>query len=56
MLVMLSWYQKEELLASLLILHVFYYVLPLAAALVMLGAREIRMAPYAWLNRRSALR
>jgi len=56
MLVMLSWYQKEELLASLLILHVFYYVLPLAVALVMLGAREIRLAPFASLNRRSALR
>jgi len=45
MLVMLSGYAKEELLASLLILHVLYYVLPLLAALVMLGAREIRLAP-----------
>jgi uncharacterized membrane protein YbhN (UPF0104 family) len=52
MLVMLPQYQKEELLASLLLLHVLYYVLPLAAALLMLGAREIRLAP----NWRSALR
>jgi len=44
MLIMLSQYQKEELLASLLVLHVLYYVLPLAAALVMLGVRETRLA------------
>lgn len=44
MLLMLSQYQKEELLASLLILHVLWYLLPLAAALVMLGAREARLA------------
>jgi uncharacterized membrane protein YbhN (UPF0104 family) len=43
MLIMLSQYQKEELLASLLILHVLYYVLPLAVALVMLGMRETRL-------------
>jgi uncharacterized membrane protein YbhN (UPF0104 family) len=45
MLVMLSQYQKEELLASLLILHVFYYLLPLAGALVVLGLRETRFVP-----------
>jgi CBS domain containing-hemolysin-like protein len=40
MLVMRSQYQKEELLASLLILHFLYYLLPLAKALLMLGVRE----------------
>jgi len=44
MLVMLSPYQQEELLASLLILNVLYYVLPLAVALVMLGVRETTLA------------
>jgi uncharacterized membrane protein YbhN (UPF0104 family) len=44
MLAMLSQYEKEELLASLLILHVLYYVLPLAMALVLLGVRETRLA------------
>jgi uncharacterized membrane protein YbhN (UPF0104 family) len=43
MLVMLSHYQKEELLASLLILHVLYYVLPLAVALMMFGLLETRL-------------
>jgi uncharacterized membrane protein YbhN (UPF0104 family) len=45
MLVLLPQYQKEELLASLLILHVLYYVLPLAAALVIFGVRETRLTP-----------
>jgi uncharacterized membrane protein YbhN (UPF0104 family) len=44
MLAMLSQYEKEELLASLLILHVLYYVLPLAMALALLGVRETRLA------------
>jgi glycosyltransferase 2 family protein len=44
MLVMLPQYRKEELLASLLILHVLYYVLPFLAALVMFAVREIRSA------------
>jgi len=40
MLVLLPQYQKEELLASLLILHVLYLVLPLTIALVLLCGRE----------------
>jgi uncharacterized membrane protein YbhN (UPF0104 family) len=51
MLAMLSQYEKEELLASLLILHVLYYVLPLAMALALLGVRETRLA-----TRRTKLR
>lgn len=41
MLVLLPQYRTEDLLASLLILHVLYFVLPLAAALLVLGVREI---------------
>jgi glycosyltransferase 2 family protein len=44
MLILLPQYRKEELLGSLLILHVLYFVLPLAVALLMLAAREIRRA------------
>jgi hypothetical protein len=44
MLVMLSQYQKVELLASLLLLHFLYLVLPLAVALLVLGVRETGLA------------
>ena len=44
MLILLPQYQKDELLGSLLILHVLYFVLPLAVALVMLAVRELRLA------------
>jgi uncharacterized membrane protein YbhN (UPF0104 family) len=44
MLILLPQYQKEELLGSLLILHVLYLVLPLAVALLMLAVREMRLA------------
>ena len=44
MLILLPQYQKEELLGSLLILHVLYLVLPLAVALLMLAVRELRLA------------
>jgi len=40
MLVLLPQYQKEDLLASLLILHVLYLVVPLGIALVLLCVRE----------------
>ena len=44
MLVALWQYNKEELLAGLLLFRVLYYLTPFAFALVILGAREI------WLN------
>jgi glycosyltransferase 2 family protein len=44
MLILLPQYQKDELLGSLLILHVLYSVLPLAVALLMLAVREMRLA------------
>jgi len=44
MLILLPQYQKEELLGSLLILHVLYFVLPLAVALLMLAVRETKLA------------
>ena len=56
MLVMLSQYQKEELLASLLILHVLYYLLPLAVALLMLAVRETKLTDLPMLSRRTAFR
>jgi uncharacterized membrane protein YbhN (UPF0104 family) len=46
MLLILPQYQKEELLGSLLILHVLYFVLPLAVALLMLFVREVRLARF----------
>ena len=55
MLVMLSQYQKVELLASLLILHVLYYLLPLAVALLMLAVRETKLTGLPILSRRTAL-
>jgi len=44
MLVMLPQYHKDALLASLLILHCLYFVLPVTVALFMLGVRETRLA------------
>jgi uncharacterized membrane protein YbhN (UPF0104 family) len=41
MLVALSNFNKEELLASLLLFRLLYYVIPFAFALAILGAREI---------------
>jgi glycosyltransferase 2 family protein len=43
MLVLLPQYQKDQLLASLLILHFLYLLLPLAVALLMLAVREIKL-------------
>lgn len=48
MLVALWQFNKEELLAGLLIFRVLYYLVPFAFALVVLGAREI------WLGTRGA--
>lgn len=48
MLVALWEFDKEELLAGLLIFRVLYYLVPFALALLLLGAREI------WLNTRGA--
>jgi glycosyltransferase 2 family protein len=44
MLILLPQFQKEALLGSLLILHLLYFVLPLAIAVVMFGLREIILA------------
>jgi uncharacterized membrane protein YbhN (UPF0104 family) len=43
MLILLPQYQKEALLGSLLILHVLYFVLPLAIAVVLFGMREMTL-------------
>jgi uncharacterized membrane protein YbhN (UPF0104 family) len=40
MLVALPQFQKEELLAALLIFRVLYFILPLCAAVLLLSARE----------------
>jgi hypothetical protein len=48
MLIGLPQFQKEELLASLLIFRVLYFVLPLFCAALLLGSREL------WLIARSA--
>ena len=40
MLIALPQFQKEELLASLLIFRVLYFMLPFCAAVLMLSARE----------------
>jgi hypothetical protein len=40
MLVALPQFQKEELLASLLIFRVLYFMLPFGAAVLLLSARE----------------
>jgi uncharacterized membrane protein YbhN (UPF0104 family) len=44
MLIALPQFQKEELLASLLIFRFVYFILPLCGAVLLLGAREL------WLN------
>jgi uncharacterized membrane protein YbhN (UPF0104 family) len=56
MLVMLSQYQKEELLASLLILHVLCYLLRLAVAILMLAVRETKLTGLPILSRRTAFK
>jgi uncharacterized membrane protein YbhN (UPF0104 family) len=43
MLIGLPQFQKEELLASLLVFRALYFVLPLSVAAVLLGAREISL-------------
>ena len=43
MLIGLAQFQKEELLASLLIFRALYFMLPLSIAAVLLGAREISL-------------
>ncbi|MFN3656692.1 MAG: UPF0104 family protein [Pseudolabrys sp.] len=48
MLVALWQFNKEELLAGLLIFRVLYYLVPFTLALLILGAREV------WLNTRAA--
>lgn len=48
-LLALPHFQTEELLASLLIFRVLYFVAPFAVAIVMLGAREL------WLARRTRM-
>ena len=44
MLIALPQFQKEELLASLLIFRFIYFILPLCCAVLLLGLREF------WLN------
>jgi glycosyltransferase 2 family protein len=44
MLIGLSQFEKEELLASLVIFRALYFVLPFCVAILMLGAREIYLA------------
>jgi len=44
MLVALWQYDKEELLAALLIFRLLYYIIPFALALVILGVREVLLA------------
>jgi uncharacterized membrane protein YbhN (UPF0104 family) len=41
MLVGLAQYEKEQLLASLLIFRLLYFILPFTLALLLLGAREL---------------
>jgi uncharacterized membrane protein YbhN (UPF0104 family) len=43
MLIALPQFQKEELLASLLVFRLIYFILPLGCAVVFLGLREIKM-------------
>jgi len=50
MLVGLPQFPKEELLASLLVFRVLYFVIPLCLAAILLGARE------AWLAIKAAAR
>jgi uncharacterized membrane protein YbhN (UPF0104 family) len=44
MLIALWQYDKEALLAGLLIFRLLYYILPFALALVTLGLRELRLS------------
>jgi uncharacterized membrane protein YbhN (UPF0104 family) len=44
MLVALTQFEKEELLASLLIFRLLYFVVPFAMAVLMLGIRELSLA------------
>jgi uncharacterized membrane protein YbhN (UPF0104 family) len=44
MLIALTQFEKEELLASLLIFRFLYFVAPFALAVVMLGIRELSLA------------
>ena len=43
LLVALPQFEKSELLAALLIFRVFYYIIPFAFALTLLGARELSL-------------
>ena len=47
MLIALPQFQKEELLASLLIFRFVYFILPLCCAVLLLGLREV------WFNTRA---
>jgi uncharacterized membrane protein YbhN (UPF0104 family) len=44
MLIALPQFQQEDLLASLVIFRLIYFVLPLCAAVLLLGVRELRVA------------
>jgi uncharacterized membrane protein YbhN (UPF0104 family) len=44
MLVALWQFEKEELLAGLLVFRLLYYVIPFALSLVILGVRELILA------------
>ena len=48
MLIGLSQFDKEQVLASLLIYRALYFILPLFVAIMMLGARELWVALGAW--------
>jgi uncharacterized membrane protein YbhN (UPF0104 family) len=44
LLIALAQLEKEELVASLLVFRLVYFVVPFAAAIVMLGMRELMLA------------
>ncbi|HZT48475.1 MAG TPA: YbhN family protein [Hyphomicrobiaceae bacterium] len=44
LLIALAQFEKEELVASLLVFRLVYFVVPFAAAVVMLGVRELMLA------------
>jgi hypothetical protein len=48
MLIGLSQFDKEQVLASLLIYRALYFILPLFVAIMLLGVRELRLAVGAW--------
>jgi len=54
MLVGLHQYEKEELLAALLLFRLLYYIVPFAIALVFLGCRELWMSARATAARKHA--